>query len=145
MSGGPVLGALLPQTGLTIGALLSIDGAYQFKQPGTLVTTPPEPVGVTLRGLPVYQGLPTRRLEWAALTIGDYQTLFTIFNTKLNTTDGPVVDIVWPDPDEAGRFVAAKAVMGWPRYGGWKGGLLRDVVVELSSWSVPGQGLYLSV
>lgn len=140
---GPVLGDFLPQTGLTIGAQLSLDGIYDIRQPANLIMDPPEPVGVTLKGVPVYQGLPTLHLEWPVLSVRDWQTLFVMFNAKLNTTTGPVVDIVWPDPDQAGQYVAAKAVMGWPKRQGWQGGMLKGITVALSSFSYPGQGLYL--
>lgn len=137
-------GDYLPQVGATFGATISINGRSNIPQPSDVKYIPPAIVGRTTRGKPIYQGMPKLELRWNAMDIDGFQALSVEFFTQLNSEDGPIVDVVWPSPYEAGRFLAAKAYLEWPFWDGWSEAFLNGVQVTLSCFSLPGQGIFIN-
>lgn len=135
--------AYIPQFGPTIGAKVYVGGQGNVPQPTAVGYEPPQQVGRSTRGKPFYQGLPTLVLKWAHMDIDGFQALSTLFFPTLNSPEGPVVDITWPSPYEAGRYVVAKAYMEWPSWGEWSELYIHDVVVRFSSFSLQGQGIFI--
>ena len=137
----PAVGLYVPQFGPTHGAKVFINNAGNIPQPSSVAYKAPEPVGRSVRGKPIYQGLPVLTLKWAYMDIDGFQALSTQFFPNLNSTEGPIVDVTWPSPYEAGRYITAKAYMEWPTWDEWAELYIRGVSVNLSAFSLEGQGI----
>lgn len=138
----PSEGDYLPQFGPTFGAKIVIAGRPNIPQPTSIKYIRPDLAFKTLRGQPIYQGLPSIVCRWDHMDIDGFQALSVAFFTVLNSEDGPIVDLLWPSPYEAGRYVAAKAYLEWPTWDTWAMATIQGVEVTLSSVSLVGQGLW---
>lgn len=138
----PVAGDYLPQQGPTADAQVYINQLQNVPQPRHVGYIPPVLAFKTLRGKPIYQGLPSLVLRWDNMDIDGFQALSVAFFEVLNSEDGPIVDILWPSPYEAGRYVEARAYMEWPKWDDWTDLMLTNVEVTLSSFSLAGQGIW---
>ncbi len=138
----PSVGSYIPQFGPTYGAKIVIAGSTNIPQPTWLKYIPPVLAFKTLRGQPIYQGLPQVLCHWDHMDVDGFQALSVAFFTLLNLEDGPIVDVLWPSPYEAGRYVEAKAYLEWPAWDQWAQNTLQGVEVTLSSLSLEGQGLW---
>lgn len=135
------IGDYVPQTGPMVGAYIKINGQDNIAQPTNVRYVPPKMVGRNLMGRPIYQGMPTVELEWDSMEMDSFQAISVEFFESLNTPEGPIVDVVWPSPYEAGRFLTARAYLEWPAFDGWKELYLQGIKVTLSMFSLPGQGI----
>lgn len=135
-------GDYIPQHGPTYAAQIRINGQLNIPQPTAVRYEPPQLAFKTLRGKPIYQGLPKIVLRWDHIDIDGFQALSVTFFTDLNSEEGPVVDLLWPSPYEAGRYVEARAYMEWPRWEEWSGLMINGCEVTLSSVSLAGQGIW---
>jgi hypothetical protein len=136
------VGTYLPQEGPTYGAKIYVNGDLNVPQPTSVKYIPPKLAFKTLKGKPIYQGLPQLELHWDHMDINGFQALSVAFFTNLNLEDGPVVDVIWPSPYEAGRFLEARAYMEWPTWDEWSQLYLNGVTITLSSFSLKGQGIF---
>lgn len=111
-----VAGAILPQFGGAWGGGIAIDGVafddVTHPGPTTLEYTPPARQDFMVSGNPVYMGPPGLKATWGDCELDTFQALAVVFFGK---ADYPLVSIVWPDPQQAGRFISAQAFMGWPK------------------------------
>jgi hypothetical protein len=135
-------GPVFATTGPFDGVGFSVDG-MKFDEivhpsPSTLEYTPPERVGFMVSGNPVYQGPPGLKATWENCEIDTFQALAVIYFGKQNY---PLVDLVWPDPQQAGRYISAQAFMGWPRSSYQPNGYL-SAEVEFFSLREIGSGYF---
>jgi hypothetical protein len=106
--------------------------------PRTLEYIPPQKIGHAISGNPIFQGPPGLKARWPKCTIDTFQAIAVIFFTKSHY---PLVTIVWPDPQQAGRFIQAQAFMGWPKSAYEDNGFL-SAEVEFYSLREIGQGYF---
>jgi hypothetical protein len=131
----------LPLVGPVYGAKFYIGGTAPPRQPSWMQYIPPKLAMKTVRGKPIYQGYPVLVAHWNVADMQTYQFLGALFFQDLNSVDGPVVDILWPDPQDA-AYMPARAYMQWPthqRFETW----VNDAEVRFSTLSYSGQGLFV--
>jgi hypothetical protein len=138
----PSVGSYVPQFGPTVGAKLYINGRTNIPQPTWVKYNPPELAFKTIKGRPIYQGLPEVVVHWDNMDIDGFQALSVEFFTALNSVDGPIVELLMPNPAEAGRYDLFRAYLEWPNFDQWRELQLKDCEARLSSVSLAGQGLW---
>ena len=135
-------GNILPQFGGAWGGGIAVDNVkfddVAHPGPTTLQYVPPQKIGHAIGGNPIYQGPPSLRAVWSTCEIDTYQAIAVIFFGK---ADYPLVDLIWPDPQQAGRFIRAQAFMGWP-VSTYKADGYLTASVEFFSLREIGQGYF---
>lgn len=134
----PVVGDIVPQFGATIGAKISIDDRL-FK-PSELRIERAQNVGNGTLGNPFVQGLPTLIVTFQVQTMDNYQALYTIYNTKLNIFPGPFIDLIWPNPDNAGRYILSIGLLEEPSWS-WSELWIRQVECRISQLGITPEEL----
>jgi hypothetical protein len=109
----------ISQTGPMVGAKVAVDSisfdGVSHQGPKTVAYTGPEAFRA-ISGRPFLQGPVTWTCKWAVMVLDDFQALYTIFNVKLNTTDGPRVTFSVNDPRNAGGFESYDCWMDEPQF-----------------------------
>jgi len=107
------------QFGPMVGAFVSVD-AILFNDlahfgPKNVKYTGPEQIrGIS--GRPYLQGPVTWVCTWETMVLDDFQALYTVWNLKLNSTDGPRVTLGVNDPRNAGSFQSYDCWMDEPTF-----------------------------
>lgn len=136
MSASSYVGTILPQFTVLEGAKVFVNGVDVT--PTTLGQTPPRKIGRNGQGRPFYQGTYTFTLRYTEQTLDEYQRLTSIFYPAIGSEDGPIVDVVLPWIDQAGRFVEGTAYLEWPEVS-QVGALIEGVTVLLTSFKLVGE------
>jgi hypothetical protein len=109
----------ISQFGNIAGAYVEVDGqrfdGATFLDPTEVGYAGPEEFRA-ISGRPYYQGPATWTLAFDASNSDTFQTLYTIWNLKLNTTDGPRVTFGLHDPRTAMGFATYDCWMSEPQF-----------------------------
>lgn len=109
----------LPQQSAMVGASISVDGdAFDdvaHAGPKTVLYQGPEQFRA-VSGRPYLQGPAVWTCRWEAMTLDDFQSLYVIYNLKLNTAGGPRVTFGVNDPRTAGSFESYDCWMDEPQF-----------------------------
>lgn len=117
----------LPQFGRMEGASVAVDGVafddLSHRGPAEVLYGGPEQFRA-VSGRPYLQGPVTWVCKWRLMTLDDFQSLYTVWNLKLNTASGPRVSFGINDPRNAGSWQAYDCWMDEPTFG------VRDLYVR---------------
>jgi hypothetical protein len=109
----------LPQFGPMIGASIAVDGiAFDDSAhagPRTVDYDGPEQWRA-VSGRPYLQGPVTWTCKWDAMTLDDFQALYTVWNLLLNSNSGPRVVFSVNDPRTAGGYEGYDCWMDEPQF-----------------------------
>jgi hypothetical protein len=85
-----------------------------------------------ISGRPYLQGPVIWECRWQVMTLDDFQSLYTIFNIKLNGTSGPRVTFAVNDPRNAGAAESYDCWMDEPQFA-MRQLYVRDVVARFTT------------
>lgn len=107
------------QFGPMVGAKIEVDG-IAFDDVSHMGPTSVEYQGPeqfrAISGRPYLQGPVKWVCKWAVAVLDDAQSLYVLWNLKLNTTDGPRVTFAVNDPRNAGTLESYDCWMDEPQF-----------------------------
>lgn len=107
------------QFGNIAGSYVEVDGhafnGVAFLDPTSVEYTGPAQIrGIS--GRPYLQGPAEWKVQWEASNLDTFQTLYTIWNLKINSVGSTLVAFGLNDPRNAGAFVTYDCYMSEPQY-----------------------------
>lgn len=107
------------QFGNIAGSYVEVDGhafnGVAFLDPTGVDYDGPETFRA-ISGRPYLQGPASWKVQWDASNLDTFQTLYTLWNLKLNSAAGPRVTFGLNDPRNAGSFQTYDCWMSEPQY-----------------------------